>query len=104
LSGLPSQAGSGLGALQICCAGGQQRGQSDQATELEPAGQPAARRSCLIRQGFIDDLGMYRIQVEERRVEQIAPAGQRLEDRKSEEHTSELQSRENLVCRLLLEK
>src|SRR5690606_40258229 len=25
-------------------------------------------------------------------------------DRKSEEHTSELQSRENLVCRLLLEK
>src|SRR5690606_12223530 len=80
LSGLPSQAGSGLGALQICCAGGQQRGQGDQATELEPAGQPAARRSCLIRQGFIDDLGMYRIQVEERRVEQIAPAGQRLDD------------------------
>src|SRR5690606_41647631 len=27
-----------------------------------------------------------------------------LEDRRSEEHTSELQSRENLVCRLLLEK
>src|SRR5690606_40076018 len=26
------------------------------------------------------------------------------EDRRSEEHTSELQSRENLVCRLLLEK
>src|SRR5690606_39429869 len=25
-------------------------------------------------------------------------------DRRSEEHTSELQSRENLVCRLLLEK
>src|SRR5690606_39428461 len=29
--------------------------------------------------------------------------GERVEDR-SEEHTSELQSRENLVCRLLLEK
>src|SRR5690606_41037617 len=28
----------------------------------------------------------------------------RLEVRRSEEHTSELQSRENLVCRLLLEK
>src|SRR5690606_13683009 len=27
-----------------------------------------------------------------------------LSDRRSEEHTSELQSRENLVCRLLLEK
>src|SRR5436309_10410039 len=27
-----------------------------------------------------------------------------LTDRRSEEHTSELQSRENLVCRLLLEK
>src|SRR5690606_40437189 len=26
------------------------------------------------------------------------------EDKRSEEHTSELQSRENLVCRLLLEK
>src|SRR5436309_12567822 len=28
----------------------------------------------------------------------------RRDDRRSEEHTSELQSRENLVCRLLLEK
>src|SRR5690606_41736194 len=27
-----------------------------------------------------------------------------MEDERSEEHTSELQSRENLVCRLLLEK
>src|SRR5690606_39914153 len=29
---------------------------------------------------------------------------QKLAQRRSEEHTSELQSRENLVCRLLLEK
>src|SRR5690606_39799551 len=29
---------------------------------------------------------------------------QKLAERRSEEHTSELQSRENLVCRLLLEK
>src|SRR5690606_27384966 len=30
--------------------------------------------------------------------------GSRIEGMRSEEHTSELQSRENLVCRLLLEK
>src|SRR2546422_7615710 len=35
--------------------------------------------------------------------EQIAAAA-RLESRRSEEHTSELQSRLHLVCRLLLEK
>ena len=29
---------------------------------------------------------------------------ERVKDQRSEEHTSELQSRENLVCRLLLEK
>src|SRR5690606_21448465 len=39
----------------------------------------------------------------ERRVRQGAPLDERVDER-SEEHTSELQSRENLVCRLLLEK
>src|SRR5690606_39607487 len=36
----------------------------------------------------------------------ISPTGQRvlIQSRRSEEHTSELQSRENLVCRLLLER
>src|SRR5436309_6108933 len=34
---------------------------------------------------------------------QSAPAGSRARSSRSEEHTSELQSRENLVCRLLLE-
>src|SRR5207302_11344864 len=34
----------------------------------------------------------------------ITRAAQEAIDRRSEEHTSELQSRENLVCRLLLEK
>src|SRR5690606_41767848 len=33
-----------------------------------------------------------------------AQGGSRLAGTRSEEHTSELQSRENLVCRLLLEK
>src|SRR5690606_41303922 len=34
----------------------------------------------------------------------LLPAVGRVRSRRSEEHTSELQSRENLVCRLLLEK
>src|SRR5690606_39687443 len=41
-------------------------------------------------------------------VEEVVVTGRRLEEtipqERSEEHTSELQSRENLVCRLLLEK
>src|SRR5690606_40185904 len=36
--------------------------------------------------------------------EQIAAPDENRHPRRSEEHTSELQSRENLVCRLLLEK
>src|SRR6266511_997438 len=36
--------------------------------------------------------------------ELLLPHGWRLDNERSEEHTSELQSRENLVCRLLLEK
>src|SRR5690606_42109221 len=36
--------------------------------------------------------------------EGVAKSGRQLGDLRSEEHTSELQSRENLVCRLLLEK
>src|SRR5207302_7346464 len=40
----------------------------------------------------------------ERERTEIACREHRLIGRRSEEHTSELQSRENLVCRLLLEK
>src|SRR5690606_41078497 len=36
--------------------------------------------------------------------DQLASFGLRSRAKRSEEHTSELQSRENLVCRLLLEK
>src|SRR5690242_20872615 len=43
-------------------------------------------------------------QLEERRRAQLAPHPARVHDRRSEEHTSELQSHVNLVCRLLLEK
>src|SRR5690606_39710449 len=35
---------------------------------------------------------------------EIGRPGERISPLRSEEHTSELQSRENLVCRLLLEK
>src|SRR5690606_39817772 len=40
----------------------------------------------------------YRLSTRERDIPPCTPSG------RSEEHTSELQSRENLVCRLLLEK
>src|SRR6266511_1731722 len=52
--------------------------------------------------------GERKIRAAERRLDQRLPhsaAGSRDRDpHRSEEHTSELQSRENLVCRLLLEK
>src|SRR2546427_4898009 len=38
------------------------------------------------------------------RIPRTPPAPQRRRSRRSEEHTSELQSQSNLVCRLLLEK
>src|SRR2546429_5213396 len=41
--------------------------------------------------------------VRERRTEELGPRGH-VNDIRSEEHTSELQSRLHLVCRLLLEK
>src|SRR5690606_2399013 len=61
---------------------------------------------------LIQDLGMTRVSLEAMRskallhafyLDEKDSAIQLLETR-SEEHTSELQSRENLVCRLLLEK
>src|SRR3712207_7449514 len=40
----------------------------------------------------------------DKRCSNVAPAVDRSTGRRSEEHTSELQSRQYLVCRLLLEK
>src|SRR5690606_41756823 len=54
------------------------------------AAQPLAQR------GDVDLAGVARHRQFDRRVERVGG--------RSEEHTSELQSRENLVCRLLLEK
>src|SRR5438445_13901363 len=49
---------------------------------------------------FVDAIG----HGDERGAKALLPAVQRSLDRRSEEHTSELQSRQYLVCRLLLEK
>src|SRR5260221_8837953 len=43
-------------------------------------------------------------QVKGRVLPRLAPPGQAQEHQRSEEHTSELQSHSDLVCRLLLEK
>src|SRR3712207_8654743 len=73
-----------------------QRGEAEQlVARVEDAGQAAAE------QVFIPILGRapraHRVVL--RRV-----SGQRITPGRSEEHTSELQSRQYLVCRLLLEK
>src|SRR5436309_9395853 len=46
----------------------------------------------------------YREEAKRARAAAMAAARARLASSRSEEHTSELQSRENIVCRLLLEK
>src|SRR5690606_39755495 len=57
--------------------------------------------SCLKRAAFLRQLRLSIRPVPE----EYSPASRiELLTRRSEEHTSELQSRENLVCRLLLEK
>src|SRR5207302_8814586 len=70
-----------------------------------------AEAADLLRLGLRDGAGDVLVEVEVRRVANGQEGG-RLDavlrvpqaHRRSEEHTSELQSRENLVCRLLLEK
>src|SRR3712207_8794594 len=48
---------------------------------------------------------VFRLLAEQRLVQRLQPdAGQGLDEGRSEEHTSELQSCQYLVCRLLLEK
>src|SRR5690606_39776078 len=53
--------------------------------------------------GFAKNLFEHLLDAQFGRIQQLGIVG-RLQRRRSEEHTSELQSRENLVCRLLLEK
>src|SRR3712207_6934055 len=65
----------------------------------DPGVLPAARRVLLRGERHVGEPAGLRRRPEERRV-QRQPA----EEERSEEHTSELQSRQYLVCRLLLEK
>src|SRR5438270_5242703 len=60
---------------------------------------PAARRAA-DRRGRREDRAINAARIPRRRLFYVA----RVFDGRSEEHTSELQSQSNLVCRLLLEK
>src|SRR5690606_40826032 len=55
-------------------------------------------------QRILDEVGLFLHLVEENNGEQKSKQNKLGALGRSEEHTSELQSRENLVCRLLLEK
>src|SRR2546430_7332440 len=62
-------------------------------------------RSLRVRAGELDRvLDRLRSRVEERGLRRAGDGRQREQPLRSEEHTSELQSQSNLVCRLLLEK
>src|SRR5690606_39319940 len=82
---------------------------SDQAA-LTPgkitAGQDVARRQARGRAWGVNDLAHLLAGDDPMRAigDLVAEYWARRFQRRSEEHTSELQSRENLVCRLLLEK
>src|SRR3712207_7903505 len=71
------------------------------------------RSEVLPREGGVRRAGVRSALLRQCRVERVAPAGHqpavggedaRAHPERSEEHTSELQSRQYLVCRLLLEK
>src|SRR3712207_8778791 len=63
-----------------------------------------ARRAARVRAGELADLAVERGREEHRLPVPRQPAHELVDLRRSEEHTSELQSRQYLVCRLLLEK
>src|SRR5436309_12366922 len=69
----------------------------DHPRPVHPLAHRRARlAAALVGQGAVLHRGDFEVDVD--------PVEQRSRDARSEEHTSELQSRENLVCRLLLEK
>src|SRR5690606_42081059 len=86
------------------------------SSDLQQDNRPNAsglRRGCTLVRPFDAPLDISQDdrlrEVEEESVIRTRPDGERncvrnLAEARSEEHTSELQSRENLVCRLLLEK
>src|SRR2546427_8116408 len=58
----------------------------------------------LVAMEVVHRVGRALLQAPQQRVEREGPHTGRKLPRRSEEHTSELQSQSNLVCRLLLEK
>src|SRR5690606_39971717 len=62
---------------------------------------PFDNEACVHRVSGVAQTAVSEVGLKDR---QLANEVQRLAHERSEEHTSELQSRENLVCRLLLEK
>src|SRR3712207_8361735 len=74
------------------------RSAGTRSSDAQAALSPARRRRPLSRRAPRERRGTDRLDVGDRR----ASVRRRL--RRSEEHTSELQSRQYLVCRLLLEK
>src|SRR3712207_7157744 len=78
-------------ALPIWCAG-------------RPAGRPGAKGAVRRRTGPTDAPAVRFPDADGHAGAADAPADHRLPAGRSEEHTSELQSRQYLVCRLLLEK
>src|SRR5690606_41448401 len=78
------------------------RRSSDLGAGLQHVEDPEPDRLLDLRVALDLDVGVVPERVQELALglEQAVPAG----EPRSEEHTSELQSRENLVCRLLLEK
>src|SRR5690606_39596661 len=76
-----------------------------------PAATPASMMPCITcllctsRRREVRCRSLLRIDSAQASIQSRHPSGEAVgEESRSEEHTSELQSRENLVCRLLLEK
>src|SRR5207302_5499688 len=90
-AGVAGAAGWTVGELMAAAKAG-----ARQLVEQQRRG-PAAQLDDQLALGAPLDIGARHRGGREELVEQAAPL-------RSEEHTSELQSRENLVCRLLLEK
>src|SRR3712207_6970835 len=68
------------------------------------SGERCRHQSRHIEDRAAEDNAARAMPVRQRADEGLGEAEQQILDRRSEEHTSELQSRQYLVCRLLLEK
>src|SRR5690606_31074976 len=82
-------------------------GQAVALLGAEQAGQQVVGQKLLLDAGHLGQLGGEFVGIDRRqRILVLQLGGQQRQEglERSEEHTSELQSRENLVCRLLLEK